>query len=54
MRLTNSDIAELTEFRRHLHRHPELSGQEAWTAAEVTAALQPLTPDRILTGLGGH
>lgn len=54
MRLTNSDIAELTEFRRHLHHHPELSGQEAWTAAEVVAALQPLTPDQILTGLGGH
>lgn len=54
MRLTNSDIAELTEFRRLLHRHPELSGQEAWTAAEVVAALQPLAPDQILTGLGGH
>ena len=54
MMLTNSDIVELTAFRRHLHRHPELSGQEAWTAAEVFKALQPLHPDQIVTGLGGH
>lgn len=52
--LTNLDLVELTAFRRHLHRHPEVSGQEAWTAAEVASALEPLTPDRILTGLGGH
>ena len=42
MRLTNSDIAELTDFRHHLHRHPEVSGQEEWTAAEVVAALRAL------------
>ena len=52
--LTNSDIIELTEFRRDLHRHPELSGQEEWTAAQVAAALAPLHPARIVTGLGGH
>lgn len=52
--LTNLDLVELAAFRHHLHRHPEVSGQEARTAAEVVAALGPLTPDRILTGLGGH
>lgn len=52
--LTNSDIAELTAFRRHLHRHPEVSGAEARTAAEVVAQLRPLNPDQIVTGLGGH
>ena len=52
--LTNSDIVELTEFRHHLHRHPELSGQEEWTAAQVVAALEGLHPARIVTGLGGH
>ena len=52
--LTNSDIVELTAFRRHLHAHPELSGQEEWTAATIAAALAPLCPDRIVTGLGGH
>lgn len=52
--LTNADIVELTEFRHRLHRHPEVSGQEQWTAAQVVQALEPLSPDRILTGLGGH
>ncbi|MCW1918052.1 amidohydrolase [Rhodobacter sp. KR11] len=52
--LTNADIVELTEFRHRLHRHPEVSGQEEWTAAQVAQALEPLCPGRILTGLGGH
>ncbi len=52
--LTNSDIAELAAFRRHLHRHPELSGDEVWTAAEVAAQLRALAPDQLLCGLGGH
>ena len=52
--LTNFDIAELTEFRRELHRHPEVSGEEVETASKITAALRPMLPTRILTGLGGH
>ncbi len=52
--LTNADVVELTAFRHRLHRHPDLSGQEAWTAAQIVQALEPLCPDRILTGLGGH
>jgi amidohydrolase len=52
--LTNLDLVELTAIRRRLHSHPEISGQEEWTAAEVVTALQPLRPDRLLTGLGGH
>ena len=43
----------LTEWRRHLHRNPELSLQERQTAAFVCARLQelgvPFTP-----GVGGH
>ena len=43
----------LTAWRQHLHAHPELSGQEAATAAFVQARLQemgiPFTP-----GIGGH
>ena len=53
-RPTNSDIAELADFRRELHRHPELSGEEAETARRVVAMLEPTSPDRVLTGLGGH
>lgn len=45
---------ELTEFRRELHRHPELSGEELETARTITAALEQMSPTRILTGLGGH
>lgn len=50
--LTNADIAELTDFRRTLHRQPELSGHEEATARAVAAALP--APDAVLTGLGGH
>ena len=52
--LTNADIQELTEFRRHLHQYPELSGQEGDTAARIAVALEALLPTRIVTGLGGH
>jgi len=52
--LTNSDLIELTAFRRALHRRPELSGEEVQTARAITAALEPLAPARIVTQLGGH
>ncbi|SFR46799.1 amidohydrolase [Litoreibacter janthinus] len=52
--LTNSDLTELTEFRRELHRHPELSGEEVETARTVVSALKAMAPTRIITGLGGH
>ena len=52
--LTPRDTAELTDWRRDLHRHPEVSRHEADTAARVVAALQPLAPDLLQTGLGGH
>ena len=52
--LTNRDIEELTAFRRALHAHPEISGEEAETARRITAALQELAPSQIITGLGGH
>lgn len=52
--LTNSDIVELAAWRRDLHRHPELSGEEAWTAKQAEHLLKATGPDRIVTGLGGH
>lgn len=52
--LTNADIAELTDWRRDLHRHPEVSGEERETAARVVAALTGTRPDQVVTGLGGH
>ncbi|MFX0547245.1 amidohydrolase [Roseovarius sp. S1116L3] len=52
--LTNSDLIELTEFRRELHKRPEVSGDEEGTARRIASALRQLSPDRVLTGLGGH
>jgi len=52
--LSNSDLVELTAFRRDLHRRPEISGEEAETAKVIGAALQKLNSTDILTNLGGH
>jgi amidohydrolase len=52
--LTNSDMADLITFRRDLHRHPELSGEEDATAARVAAFLDGSRPDVLARGLGGH
>lgn len=52
--LTNSDVAELFELRRELHRRPELSGEEVDTAKTIAQALEPLSPSSLLTNLGGH
>lgn len=54
MTLTNQDIADLVEFRRELHRFPEISGEEAETARRVVGFLDDTQPDTVLTGLGGH
>ena len=40
-RLTQ-DLPELLELRRHLHAHPELSGEEHQTAALVAGELRQL------------
>ncbi|HWL46162.1 MAG TPA: amidohydrolase [Sphingomonadaceae bacterium] len=47
-------MADLVEFRHELHRYPEISGQERETAQRVAAFLQPMQPDELITGLGGH
>ncbi|MBZ8133947.1 amidohydrolase [Afifella sp. IM 167] len=52
--LTNSDIEELTGFRRALHAAPEISGEEERTAATVKSFLSGTSPDNVLEGLGGH
>lgn len=52
--LTQTDIDALTALRRDLHRRPELSNEEAETAARIADHLRALNPDRMITGLGGH
>jgi metal-dependent amidase/aminoacylase/carboxypeptidase family protein len=54
MFLTDRDVTELIEWRRRLHRMPELSGRELATAGEVRLFLCSASPDRIVTELGGH
>ncbi len=49
-----ADVDALIAFRWDLHRHPELSGEEAETAARIVEMLKPTAPDRLFTGLGGH
>ena len=38
--LTKEILPDLIELRRHLHAHPELSGQEYQTAALVAGELR--------------
>ncbi|MCC9168251.1 amidohydrolase [Pontibacter harenae] len=47
------DFQEIIQIRRHLHQHPELSGQEHQTAAFIVEQLAIYKPDYVLTGLGG-
>ncbi|WP_202903904.1 amidohydrolase [Halocynthiibacter namhaensis] len=51
--LSNSDIIELTAFRRKLHEMPEISGEEVETAKQVVAFMSDTQPDHVLTKLGG-
>ena len=48
------DTAALVAFRRQLHMRPELSGEEAQTAADIVARLEVYRPDALLHGLGGR
>lgn len=52
--LDDADLETLTAFRRQLHAMPELSGEEAATAAAVAALIARTGPDELVTGLGGH
>jgi hippurate hydrolase len=46
--------AEMTEWRRDLHAHPELSMQESRTSAMVQAKLREFGVDEIITGMAEH
>jgi hippurate hydrolase len=49
----SEDFAELRDWRRHIHRHPELAWQEHGTAAFVVEKLRSFGIDEIATGVGG-
>jgi metal-dependent amidase/aminoacylase/carboxypeptidase family protein len=54
MFLTDPDLRGLAEWRKALHRAPDLSGEEEETAREVRRFLSSTGPDRIVASLGGH
>lgn len=46
---------DLITFRREIHRHPELSGEEAETAKKIAAFLNKhAQPDLLVEHVGGH
>ncbi|MEA1887761.1 MAG: amidohydrolase [Bacteroidota bacterium] len=44
----------LVKFRRELHAHPEIAGQEKPTAERVERFISAFNPGRIIKGIGGH
>lgn len=53
MAVSESDLAELVQWRHRLHAMPEVSGEEVRTAEEVVRFLASTKPDDIITRLGG-
>jgi amidohydrolase len=54
MGLHPAELEALVALRHELHRHPELSGEEAGTASRIREHLAALGPDTLLDGIGGH
>lgn len=48
------DTDRMVTFRRELHRHPELSGDERETARRISAMLREIGVDEIHEQVGGH
>lgn len=48
-----SRTIDLKAFRRDLHAHPEISGEERQTGNRVLTVLHELKPDELLTEVGG-
>ena len=51
--MKKSTIDKFVQIRKHLHAHPEVSGDEGQTAAFVYEILQSYKPTKILKNLGG-
>ncbi len=52
-RATDEIMNEVIAIRRHLHQHPELSGEERHTATYIAGKCQQLGCE-MRTGIGGH
>jgi len=54
MRISNEFLNLLINFRKELHRNPELSKVEIETAKKIKAFLKSCHPDEIIENIGGH
>ncbi len=54
MRISNEFLNVLIDFRKELHRNPELSKAEIETAKKIKAFLKSCHPDEIIDNVGGH
>jgi amidohydrolase len=54
MRIPNEFLNLLIDFRKELHRNPELSKVEIETAKKIKAFLKSCHPDEIIDNVGGH
>lgn len=52
--LNPAELSKLVELRHALHQAPELSGEEVNTAEKIASYLTELSPDKLITQLGGH
>lgn len=52
--LSSEKLEQLIWLRRHLHKHPELSGREKQTAATLSDFLKQYQPDELHIDLAGH
>ena len=53
MSLTEKQFSNLVDIRHALHGAPDLSGDEARTAASIVSYLQAFEPDGLICNLGG-
>lgn len=53
-RLCDAGVEQVIEWRRHLHRNPELPNREAATARLVARELTGFGLDEVRTGIAGH
>lgn len=54
MTLSAIELEKMIAFRRELHQHPELSGQETVTAERITAMLREVGVDEVHEKIGGY
>jgi amidohydrolase len=47
------DYKKLEKLRKELHANPEISGREEETASKILDFIRGMSPDEILTGIGG-